>query len=250
MTQTKQPPENPGRFRFRDTRLCLGESVVLSGLDVTHCTIDNNGPRHGAIIKLRQMGLVPSTLDVAIALGAFRPSVVSMSGICAGLSGNATLGELIVASPAWEYQAGKWSENGFEIAPTQIILRPATRVKIAQAFEQDDLLDVFEHGLGKLGRPGKRHKPSIKPFATGSAVIADSRRLEHIKQQHRKVAGLDMETFGLYYAAHEAAQQVPHFFSVKCVVDLADKDKGDDLHEYGCAMAARAAVHLIGSLFS
>jgi hypothetical protein len=54
----------------------------------------------------------------------------------------------------------------------------------------------------------------LAPFATGSAVIADGRRLEHIKMQHRKVAALDMETFGLYFAAHESTTSMKHYFSV------------------------------------
>jgi adenosylhomocysteine nucleosidase len=172
-----------------------------------------------------------------------------MVGICAGISGNTTLGQLIVASPAWEYQAGKWSKDGFEIAPTQIPLRPLTRLAIEQAFSEPTIMDSLEQGMdsGCL-RPTQRSRPSLAPAASGSAVIAQRSKLSHIEKQHRKVSAIDMESFGLYYAAHESSQFIPHFFSVKCVVDLGDAAKDDNLHAYGCHIAAKAGVHLVGAL--
>jgi hypothetical protein len=97
-------------------------------------------------------------------------------------------------------------------------------------------------------RPRRRTKPILAPFATGSAVIADVKRLGHIEQQHRKVAALDMETYGVYYAARELARQDSHFFSVKAVVDFADHHKDDDLHQYGSIVSANAAVRVIRKL--
>jgi nucleoside phosphorylase len=97
-------------------------------------------------------------------------------------------------------------------------------------------------------RPSLRSKPVLAPFVTGSAVIADSQKLAHIEKQHRKVAALDMETFGLYFAAHEAPTSLQHYFSVKCVVDLADSQKDDDLHHYGCSVSARATEALLREL--
>jgi hypothetical protein len=72
--------------------------------------------------------------------------------------------------------------------------------------------------------------------------------LNSISQQHRKVAALDMETYGVYYAASESDRDIRHYFSVKAVVDFADETKDDKLHEYGCLVSARAAIGVIGSL--
>jgi nucleoside phosphorylase len=139
--------------------------------------------------------------------------------------------------------------NGFEIAPVQIPLYPNTRAVLDQAIAREQFAHYLEDGTrpGEI-RPSRQSKAVLAPFATGSAVIADSQRLQHIEKQHRKVAALDMETFGLYFAAHERTSAVEHFFSVKCVVDLADSTKGDDLHAYGCVVSARAAEQLIRSL--
>ena len=197
------------------------------------------------------MSLVPSTFETTCALHTFHAKVLCMSGICAGFTGEAELGQLVIASPAWEYQAGKWSSNKFEIAPLQVPLHSATRSIIDQAINREGFTRSVEGGLDpRANRPSRQSTPKLAPFATGSAVIADARRLEHIQKQHRKVAALDMETFGLYFAAHEMAEATQHFFSVKCVVDFADAPKNDDLHRYGCAVSARAAQFLISALLA
>jgi CheY-like chemotaxis protein len=219
--------------------------AVVSGLNVHYVRLPNL-ELFGGIIRLSQTGLVAATFEVTAALNTFHTKVLCMSGICAGFATEAHAGQLVIASPAWEYQAGKWSENRFEIAPMQVPLRPATRSVIDQTINRDGFVRNVESGIDPaVTRPSRQHNPILAPFATGSAVIADVHRLEHIKQQHRKVAALDMETFGLYFAAHESTSNIRHFFSIKCVVDFADCDKGDDLHPYGCAVSARATEELI-----
>lgn len=227
----------------------VGESIV-AGLNVRLVELQEEGKRYrGALIKLRQMGLSGAILDATLALSAFDVPIICMSGICAGFSKRTTLGQLIFASPAWEYQAGKWSANGFEIAPTQIPLPSATRVILDQVIESNCFYDAMDARIDRnVAKPSRWTKPSLSPAATGSAVIADASRLEHIEQQHRKVAALDMESFGVYYAAHEAESNVRHFFSAKCVVDLADADKDDELHEYGCLASARATIFVLKRL--
>ena len=60
----------------------------------------------------------------------------------------ASLGQIIIASPAWEYQAGKWSTNGFEIAPFQIPLPPTTRSVIDQEITREGFGHYLEDGIG------------------------------------------------------------------------------------------------------
>lgn len=237
------------RTGFRHTAFEKISEAVVSGLNVHYARLPASTEIFGGIIRLSQTGLVAATFETAIALSAFRTKSICMSGICAGFSNEANLGQLIVASPAWEYQAGKWSANGFEIAPMQVPLRPETRSIIDLAVKREEFARHLEEGLDtSTTRPRRQYTPLLAPFATGSAVIADVRRLEHVEKQHRKVAALDMETFGVYFAAHESTSRVQHYFSIKCVVDLADAEKNDDLHDYGCIVAARGAEFLTKEL--
>lgn len=221
----------------------------VAGLNIHYVRISEAPELFGAIMRLSQMGLVAATFETGLALNYFETKILGMSGICAGFRSRSNLGQLVVASPVWEYQAGKWSRNGFEIAPLQVPLTSSTRSIIDQVISKQGFLDYVEAGT-QVGesRPTSQHKAILAPFATGSAVIADIRRTAHIEVQHRKLAALDMETFGVYYVAHEGREDITHFFSIKCVVDFADEDKGDDLHKYGCVVSARAAEQIILAL--
>jgi adenosylhomocysteine nucleosidase len=235
------------RIGYLNTGLRKISEAIVSGLNIHY--VDTADGLFGCIVRLGQMGLVCATFETALALSIFRANVICMTGVCAGLSDRVELGQLVIGSPAWEYQAGKWSANGFEIAPMQIPLKPSTRATIDQVIGNDQFIKALEEGLPTgASRPKRLVKPALAPFATGSAVIADEPRLRHIEQQHRKLAAIDMETYGLYFAAHQNEFSNQHFFSIKCVVDLADEDKSDDLHPYGAVVSARAAEQIIRAL--
>lgn len=226
-----------------------GDREVIGGLNSQFVSVTDRPGDIGVIIRLRQMGLAAAINDTVLAVSIFKPDIVCMSGICAGFKKNATLGQLIVASPSWEYQSGKWSDNGFELAAYQIPLRASTRALVDQSLGKAKLIDALEKDLdGANARPALRATPKLAPAATGSAVIADAARLKHVEVQHRKIAALDMETFGVYFACHESYHFVQHYFSIKCVVDLADDHKDDSLHTYGCITSARATVHALRAL--
>ena len=55
-----------------------------------------------------------------------------------------------------------------------------------------------------------------------------------------------MEVAAFYEAARNARSR-PLFFSAKTVVDLGDKDKGDDDHDRACTISARIVVSLLAS---
>jgi adenosylhomocysteine nucleosidase len=131
------------RAGFARTAFEKVSEAIVCGLNVHYLRLP--GPREffGGIVRLSQMGLVAATFETASVLNAFRTKVLCMSGICAGFAKEANLGQVIIASPAWEYQAGKWSKNEFEIAPVQIPLRPATRSVIDQAITSES----FTHYL-------------------------------------------------------------------------------------------------------
>jgi adenosylhomocysteine nucleosidase len=238
------------RSGYEYARVELGSCCVIAGMNVQYAKIDREtGTLNGAIVRCRQMGLVAAVVDTARAISIFRPSIVAMSGICAGYSKEVKLGQLVLGSPAWEYQAGKWTDDGFEIAPLQVQLRASTRTKAEQIMATDRFVASIEEGLPfEYRRPAERTKPKLAPAVTGSAVIADSQRLDHIIVQHRKIAAIDMETYGVYYACHEAIWHVDHYLSIKTVVDLADKNKSDSLHQYGCVASARAVTEIIRAL--
>lgn len=165
-----------------------------------------------------------------------------------------------VASTAWDYGSGsveeakeknskRTSEIVFNPAPDYISLH----VKNTNVFDwyTPEKIDILKSSLekdakdksdGKLldiiskeqKRKTRLHQGSM---ATGAAVIKAEQFVNmFVKEQNRKYSGLDMETYGVYYAAKHS--EVQDFFAVKCISDLADVEKDDRFQEYCVQVSA------------
>lgn len=231
------------REGFRSTDAKVGSYQNIRGLDCLHIEI---GGLRGVCIKPPRMGLVEATIAASRAIELFNPRFAAMSGICAGFSGRAKLGALLVADPCWEHQTGKWSSDGFKREQYDVDLEGDVRTHLEQLIASNrhnwlDLkTDLIEDSL-------IFEKIEVAPMITGSSVIASSEKVEDLKEHHRKTAGIDMEMYGLYRAARISARK-PVFFGAKTVVDLADEAKGDTYHNYGSVLSARFVVKAIEHL--
>lgn len=226
------------RDGFAKTQITLEGQAAFMGFDVQFAKL---GDLSGALVCLPQMGLVTSASICARLLEVFNVGTLAMTGICGGSSRNTALGVVLVADPCWEHQSGKLTPAGFEIAPYQIPLEESVRLAAAEVCRN---LDV-KRQLVEVLDIGRSDCAAIGPFISGSAVIADGEKMsEIVAQQHRKTAGLDMEIYGLYRAA-KLASRPPKFFACKTVVDLADKNKSDEIHEQGCHASALLALEII-----
>ncbi|MBU1334414.1 MAG: hypothetical protein KJ944_21345 [Alphaproteobacteria bacterium] len=230
------------RQAYARTDAVLGDYRSIAGLD---CLELNIGDRSGVCVALPRMGLVNASLVTARVVEKFNPKLVAMSGICAGVAGKADIGTIVVADMCWEYQAGKWSGNGFKIEHFDCSIDPQVRTSLAQMIAVDD--KMIDMKLGLIEDKIVFEKVIMQPMATGSAVIADSGRMDQIAEQHRQMAALDMEMYGVYKAA-ELGNPRPLFFGAKTVVDVGDQRKSDTYQEYGSIVSARFVVKSIARL--
>ncbi|WP_376710947.1 response regulator receiver protein [Pseudochrobactrum lubricantis] len=221
-------------------------SVEREGIDHWEC---DAGEYSGSIILLPRMGLVNATAIVAKVLNCYSPQVVAMSGICGGIGNNANLGQLLVTDLCWEYQSGKWLDEVHKAEPYQVNIPQHTRISIVKRLESTSLLTELETGYNGKNRPPIKSDPILTIFSSGSAVIASEKRLNNLEQQHRKVAGIDMEIYGFHRAVELSGQNL-HAFSSKVVVDKANNKKKDDLHEYGSYISAKFTMEMIAELIS
>jgi nucleoside phosphorylase len=202
--------------------------------------------RKGTVILLPKMGLVNASITAAVAIDRYNPKFVAMSGICAGFSNKAKLGELLISEMVYEYQSGKWTGDGFSQDPYQVPMDDHLRALVSFQLEDTDLLRRLE-----LDYPGRRPRdqspPRLAVFTSGSAVIADDKYMDQIMNHHRKVSGLDMEVYAIHKAGH-SSQATPAVFCAKTVVDLADEDKDDELHKYGSLISARFVIEMLEQL--
>ena len=177
------------------------------------------GGRKGLVLELRRMGLVDAAVTAGACIEKFKPELVAMSGVCAGFQGRAELGQLLVSQMAYEYQSGKWTNDGFSQEPYQAPVAQCVQSVVRGMIEDKSILSRLEDGwVGD--RPTKMTAPQLATFTSGSAVIASDTLIAQVATYHRKVSGLDMEVYAIHRAA-EISQDSPIVICAKTVVDLA-----------------------------
>jgi nucleoside phosphorylase len=222
-----------------------GKAVMKDGL--SRYDIEIAG-KSGAIIELPNIGLVDAAVTAAACIDRYRPKLVTMSGICAGFPKNAHLGQMLISELAYEYQSGKWTEDGFKQRPYQIPISEKMRALSRHLIDDPNLMSSLESGWSAQ-RPTIQHPPKFGVFTSGSAVIADEKYIQQVSEQHGKVAGLDMEVYAIHRAAHLSRSR-PEVICAKVVVDLANSEKSDEIHGYGSFVSSKFIVRAIGQFFS
>lgn len=193
-----------------------------------------------------RMGMVSTALLASSMIHILRPSLIIMTGICAGVRGKVNMGDVLFTDPAWDFQSGKRVRDGtntaFSIRPHHI----AATNKIRRHIE---LIRDDTAGLLRLAQEYDGDAPGVTkvvpgPVASGSAVLADGEVIKEIKLQHQELIGVEMEAYGLYSAAF-GSSPTPGFFAVKGVCDFADPDKGDNNQRYAAYASANVMRMLL-----
>ncbi|WP_083492645.1 response regulator [Cupriavidus sp. HPC(L)] len=227
------------RLGYGSTDAKLGVLKNIGGLNCQEMTI---GDFRGMCVKPQHMGLVNMAIAATKAIELFKPKIVAMSGICAGVEGESKLLDIVVGQVCWEWQTGKFKDGKFRQEPYQVSVNANFKTAIEQISEQTDFLrriksDLFDSELRESGI-------KIAPISSGSVVVADGNMMSSIGMQHRKWAALEMEMYALYEAAKQSVPE-PLFFGAKCVVDMGDSAKGDALHATACSLSARFVIEVL-----
>ncbi|MFM4777923.1 hypothetical protein ACEUD0_19055 [Aeromonas veronii] len=206
----------------------------------------SNGKTYSVVAAhCERVGMVSSTLTCTNLIYHFSPKVITMTGICAGIKGKVSLGDIIFADLVWDYQNGKRLENGqHDIDPHQVAAALCIKAHAQQLQGDSNLfkeIAINYDGVDITSRP----KLHIGPIAVGSSVLEDQNIVENIKLQNRKVIGIEMETYGVYYSAINAPSPPPKVFAMKSVCDFADAEKNDNYQEYAAYTSAQALKALV-----
>jgi nucleoside phosphorylase len=227
------------RLAYSNTDAEMGKLQTLKGLNCQNIRI---GAYNGLCITPNNMGLVNMAISASKAIEFFQPKIASMSGICAGVDGEANYLDLIIGDLCWEYQTGKFKDNKFIQEPYQVPVDSRIKVELEQLCEDAYFLDRIKKGLFETEL--KNSKIILGPISSGSAVIADADKMAEIGLQHRKMAALEMEMYSFYEAARQSLC-MPLYFGVKAVVDKGGSSKGDALHDSASTISARVVVNYL-----
>lgn len=193
-------------------------------------------------ISINKMGMVPAAVLSTQMIELFRPKYLAMTGIAAGVKGNIELGDILVANPSWDSGSGKIKvdNNGnklFDIDPKQETLDGDINLNILELSKDSDFLNKVREGwdVSNITNVLNVH---IGPIASGAAVIEDGEITEKIKLQSRKLIGIEMEAYGLVYAAKHSTKPRPEPLVIKSVCDFADEAKNDGFQAYAAYTSA------------
>jgi nucleoside phosphorylase/CheY-like chemotaxis protein len=187
-----------------------------------------------------RMGMIATALLSAKLITRFRPRLIVMAGICAGVREKANLGDIIFADTSWDWQSGKRvmdKENAqFAMDPHHLPAHEFLRSRAKQL--QVDRAALAEIKSVWPNPPGHELKLHVGPMASGSAVLADGQTLTQIREQQRTLLGVEMEGYGLFAAAAAADHPAPLSMVMKAVCDFADSDKNDGMQAYAAYTSA------------
>lgn len=183
-----------------------------------------------------QMGMcASSTLSMKI-ITNFKPKYLIMSGIAAGIKGEVQLGDILIADQVWDGASGKLRTDNdggvlFQPDPRSKILDEGLREKLSFIKANRKYLDKIRSDY-----PGEAPKTildvHIGPMASVPAVIQLDSEIDKIKSHNRKLIGIEMETYGVFYSAAHCKKPKPIALSIKSVSDFANEEKNDSVQDY------------------
>lgn len=194
------------------------------------------------------MGLTAAAIATTQLILQYKPKLVIMIGIAAGTrAGDKQFGDILVADPSVDYMTGKVVEKDgerlFQPDPYPLGLIPRIRSLLQKYGSDPKTFEKIRSGW-KGKKPDKMNRLHIGPVGAADQVVDDAKRVTEIQGYWRKLIGVEMETYGVYRASHEAPEPKPRFVSFKAVCDFA-AEKSDSWQAYASYMAASFTYEFI-----
>jgi nucleoside phosphorylase len=210
---------------------------------------------------MKDMGMVESATFTTRIINIFKPQYFVMTGIAAGIEDDGIkLGDILIPNIIWNWQSGKFTtmedlvfdetkntykkeiQTYFHEDMRQKTLDPELS-EIVNELKRDDtffkkmVMDFDDNNVNKI--------PNIitEKMVSGSAVVANNKIINDIKK--RKLVGLDMEAYGVFYAAEKAKlYSNTKAIVIKSICDFANEEKDDSYHHFASHASARTMYKL------
>lgn len=183
----------------------------------------------------------------------YRPKYLFMTGIAAAVDrGEVKLGDVLVASKVWDGASGKikTDEGGTDVfLPDYHELSLDTDMQgvVRRLTSDRTVLNTIEESYQyKAGKPDSKLNIHLGPIASVPAVLSSKGEVDKIKVHCRKLLGIEMEGYGVFYAANNSARPRPVYtVLIKSVSDYADPEKSDNYQDYAMYTSAQVAKQII-----
>lgn len=213
-------------------------------------SLENNDGEKIRIVSVPQpqMASIASSALTAKMLYHYRPRYLFMTGIAAAVNPNeCSLGDIMVASECWDAASGKYKDGLFHPDPRHLNVDPAMLNIFSNVKRNKKLLkDITAASEFAKEKELEDVRIHIGQMASVPAVIAMEEKIKEISAHARKLMGIEMETYGVYYAAAHSVEPRPKFWaSIKSVSDYATVEKGDNFQDYASYTSAALLKHII-----
>ncbi|MDR1913237.1 MAG: response regulator [Clostridiales bacterium] len=190
-----------------------------------------------------QMGMVASATLAMKMINRFNPKYIIMTGIAAGYKDDKVdVGDILVADQSYDGTSGKMVtlENGdtaFSPNLTPIPLDADVKEKIRNYENKHELFAKIKKGFNG-NKPTSELKIKIGPIVSVPYVIQNEDKFLSFKDNQRKLIGLEMESYGIFYSAYNTINPKPIPIVIKSVCDFGDSKKGDNYQIYAAYTSA------------
>lgn len=207
------------------------KQFTVEGDEQVYYEAMDSGEKRIFAARQDEMGMTAAATLTMKLTEHFRPKYVIMPGIAAGTLEESSeiqmFGDVVLADVVWNYSNGKYvpkdranitfGEIGFVPRPTVVSVDP-------------ELLPYFEKAVHS---ENNQTHVLVGALASGSTVVANKQIVEsQIMGQSFRTMGLEMEGYGVAYAAAHAVQPRPKAIIAKSVCDFADSRKSDSFQKF------------------
>lgn len=212
--------------------------------------------KNGKILRIvaayaDQMGMCASAMLATKMIYTFHPRYIMMTGICAAIEKDFHLGDILVVDQSWNGGSGKLldsqaGETLFLPDYHHEVLDAKLKTIVMEYCNDREFLDTLSRGFEyDNGTPPFKLNIHCVDVTSVSAVTQSANVIKTLKGLARKLGGLEMEAYGVYYAARHTLDPAPTPIVVKAVADYADEHKADNYQQYCAYISAKFAFHLI-----
>ena len=188
----------------------------------------------------------------------FAPKYIIMPGIAGGVNSEYEFGDIIIPREVKDYCSGKYTtpknqEEKDEARKNPLKFFTPTSSSIITNQDIFNLAqDNYEAELERIHKSWPGHEkykiPNIRYgyMASGDSVVQNDEIVKMMITNHlRQADGLDMEAYGMYYAAGQALIPKPIPICMKAISDFADKDKSDEHQDYAAYVSANFMKYFV-----
>lgn len=196
------------------------------------------------VVAAPKMGMPAAAVTASKMIQSFRPRLLAMSGICAGVRGKVNIGDILIADPCFDWGSGKWlrekpeADLTFRPAPYPWRLDEGLR-GIVKRLDREEWLKVIHRDFEGTRVADRPPKLVVEAMASGASVLQSASLMDDVKEQHKNLVGVEMESYAVFTAAEYAAEPRPKCISIKSVCDFGDEDKKDGAHTYAAYTSAQ-----------